>query len=54
MYQLLKATKYLHSGNVIHRDQKVRTTSTLGVKLEKGVFFLQSMTECVVFCAVFC
>ncbi|XP_055076043.2 mitogen-activated protein kinase 15 [Misgurnus anguillicaudatus] len=22
MYQLLKATKYLHSGNVIHRDQK--------------------------------
>ena len=23
MYQLLKATKYLHSGNVIHRDHKV-------------------------------
>ena len=23
MYQLLKATKYMHSGNVIHRDQKV-------------------------------
>ncbi len=23
MYQLLKSTKYLHSGNVIHRDQKV-------------------------------
>lgn len=23
MYQLLKATKYIHSGNVIHRDQKV-------------------------------
>ncbi|XP_013413855.1 extracellular signal-regulated kinase 2-like [Lingula anatina] len=22
MYQLLKATKYMHSGNVIHRDQK--------------------------------
>ena len=22
MYQLLKATKYLHSANVIHRDQK--------------------------------
>ncbi|XP_063040765.1 mitogen-activated protein kinase 15 isoform X2 [Engraulis encrasicolus] len=24
MYQLLKATKYLHSGNVIHRDQKTQ------------------------------
>lgn len=24
MYQLFKAIKYLHSGNVIHRDQKVR------------------------------
>lgn len=24
MYQLLKATKYLHSGTVIHRDQKVQ------------------------------
>jgi len=23
MYQLLKATKYMHSGNVIHRDHKV-------------------------------
>lgn len=23
MYQLLRATRYLHSGNVIHRDQKV-------------------------------
>lgn len=23
MYQLFKATKYIHSGNVIHRDQKV-------------------------------
>ena len=22
MYQMLKATKYIHSGNVIHRDQK--------------------------------
>ena len=22
MYQLLSATQYLHSGNVIHRDQK--------------------------------
>jgi serine/threonine protein kinase len=26
MYQLLRATKYLHSGNVIHRDQKVSST----------------------------
>ncbi len=24
MYQLFKAIKYLHSGSVIHRDQKVR------------------------------
>lgn len=31
MYQLLKATKYIHSGNVIHRDQKVR----------KKVFYMQ-------------
>ena len=25
MYQLFKAIKYIHSGNVIHRDLKVRT-----------------------------
>lgn len=24
MYQLFKAIKYIHSGNVIHRDLKVR------------------------------
>ena len=29
MYQLLKATKYMHSGNVIHRDQKVSNTTCL-------------------------
>lgn len=23
VYQLFRATKYMHSGNVIHRDQKV-------------------------------
>lgn len=27
MYQLCKATHYLHSGNVIHRDQKVEQTT---------------------------
>lgn len=27
MYQLFKAIKYLHSGNVIHRDQKVHQQS---------------------------
>ena len=32
MYQLLKATKYLHSGNVIHRDQKVRMALQPSVK----------------------
>ena len=25
LYQLFRATKYLHSGNVIHRDQKVNS-----------------------------
>lgn len=29
LYQLFRATKYLHSGNVIHRDQKVRTSSLI-------------------------
>lgn len=29
MYQLCKAIKYLHSGNVIHRDQKVRLSEDI-------------------------
>ena len=33
MYQLLKATKYLHSGNVIHRDQKVRCSNEMELYL---------------------
>ena len=29
--QILKAAMYLHSGNVIHRDQKVRVTQLNGL-----------------------
>lgn len=29
MYQLLLATMYMHSGNVIHRDQKVNTINLI-------------------------
>ena len=42
MYQLLKATKYLHSGNVIHRDQKVsipwfNINGSFGINVEEPV-----------------
>ena len=28
MYQLLRAMKYIHSGNILHRDLKVRRSAT--------------------------
>uniref|UniRef100_H3B0Y7 mitogen-activated protein kinase n=1 Tax=Latimeria chalumnae TaxID=7897 RepID=H3B0Y7_LATCH len=33
LYQLLKATKFIHSGNVIHRDQKRRNESKTAVSV---------------------
>ena len=33
MYQLFRATKYLHSGNVIHRDQKVSICISLSMQI---------------------
>lgn len=37
MYQLLRATRYLHSGDVIHRDQKVNSPKRKST--EKKFFF---------------
>lgn len=34
LYQLLKATKFIHSGNVIHRDQKVHSSHGLCSSLQ--------------------
>lgn len=55
MYQLFKAIKYLHSGNVIHRDQKVRekTGCHFGNDLGRSCFrFQQNHTHCEI--SVFC
>lgn len=38
MYQLFKATKYLHSGNVIHRDQKVFSLKSFHTRLFSSLF----------------
>lgn len=39
MYQLFKAIKYLHSGNVIHRDQKVCHWSFLLLLLFENITY---------------
>lgn len=47
MYQLFKAIKYIHSGNVIHRDLKVRPSTqnnpfTIDVGMTAIVTYLRS------------
>jgi len=65
MYQLLSATQYLHSGNVIHRDQKPSNilldtecnckiadfglARSLSVQQTTGIVFLISMRKILMF-----
>ena len=65
MYQLLSATQYLHSGNVIHRDQKPSNilldtecnckiadfglARSLSVQQTTGIVFLISMCKTLMF-----
>jgi mitogen-activated protein kinase 15 len=43
MYQLLKAMKYLHSANVIHRDMKVKISIERKISREIKFFFSRQM-----------